>query len=502
MLGKPSRKSLFHKGARKNLLKQGIGCLLSIALMGMTVMASPIALADFSRLGQLQQKGFVISAEARLLDGSRATLGSINAKELRSPASVTKAYLTAAALSRFGPQHRFTSRLVSLAEPNSNGVLQGDLIFDGGGDPGLTSEDLWRLVQRLRQAGVREIHGGLVVNQWRFGPVECLTTDRCNARTRVDNSYSAPLSSAGVNFGSWCVNVAPAATAGQSANITHCDGPTSLTRIENNVVTKPDNSGTELSAVRVTDAAGDVMRISGQISTNAMARDIYRGASDSAQQTAETLNAMLIQAGITLTAAPRVTAERPPQWANTLAAVDGKPLQELLLRTMNYSNNYMADVMALNLVETPRAELHQAGQALEAFAASLPGHGPATFESGSGLTTNNRTSAHGVNVMLESMFNETALFPSFVAAFQSPVNGVMRFIRRGSDTFQNNVMIKTGTLNQPISVRAAAGYFRTATGRWGVFSIMVNGNASTPYLSWSDVLVPLSQDLDAMILAN
>jgi len=118
------------------------------------------------------------------------------------------------------------------------------------------------------------------------------------------------------------------------------------------------------------------------------------------------------------------------------------------------------------------------------------------------LTTSNRTSAHGVNVMLESMFHETALFPSFVATFQSPVNGVMRFIRRGSETFQNNVMIKTGTLNQPFSVRAAAGYFRTASGRWGVFSIMVNGNASTPYLSWSDVLAPLSQDLDAMILAH
>ncbi|MGS2744791.1 D-alanyl-D-alanine carboxypeptidase/D-alanyl-D-alanine endopeptidase [Halomonas sp. LS-001] len=468
----------------------------------MAIMTSPLAMADFSRLGQLQQKGFVISAEARLLDGSKTTLGSINPQELRSPASVTKAYLAAAALSRFGPQHRFTSRLVSLAEMNSNGVLPGDLIFDGGGDPGLTSEDLWRLVQRLRQAGVREIRGGLVVNQWRFGPVECLTTDRCNARTRVGNSYSAPLSSAGVNFGSWCVNVAPANSAGQSATITHCDGPTSMTRIENNVTTKPDNSGTELSAVRVTDAAGDVMRISGQISTNAMARDIYRGASDSAQQTAQTLNAMLIQAGITLTDAPRVSAERPPQWANTLAAVDGKPLQELLLRTMNYSNNYMADVMALNLVETPRAQLRQAGQALEAFAASLPGHGPATFESGSGLTTSNRTSAHGVNVMLESMFHETALFPSFVAAFQSPVNGVMRFIRRGSDTFQNNVMIKTGTLNQPFAVRAAAGYFRTSSGRWGVFSVMVNGNANTPYLSWSDVLTPLTQDLDGMILRN
>lgn len=473
------------------------------ALVAMSAMLiSPLALADFSRLAQLQQKGFVISAEARLIDAPKATLGQINPQALRSPASVTKAYLAAAALSRFGPQHRFTTRLASLAELDDNGVLSGDLIFDGGGDPGLTSEDLWRLVQRLQQAGVREVRGALVVNQWRFGPVQCLTTDRCEARTRVDNSYSAPLSSAGVNFGNWCVNVAPASRSGQAARITHCDGPSSLVRVDNRVITKPDNSGTELSAERVTDANGDLMRISGQISTNARARDIYRGASDSAAQTAQTLHAMLTRAGIAMTDAPRVSAERLPQWTQTLAVVEGKPLQELLLRTMNYSNNYMADVLALTLVETPRAELHQAGQALEGFARGLPGHGSATFESGSGLTTGNRTSAHGVNVMLESMFHETALFPSFVAAFQSPVNGVMRFIRRGPQTFQNNVMIKTGTLNQPFAVRAAAGYFRTASGRWGVFSVLVNGNARTPYLSWSDVLAPLSQDLDAMILTH
>lgn len=471
-------------------------------LAAAALISSPLALADFSRLAELQQKGFAISAEARLIDAPKTTLGSINAQSLRSPASVTKAYLAAAALTRFGPQHRFTSRLGSLGELDGNGVLTGNLIFEGGGDPGLTSEDLWRLVQRLQQAGVREVRGALVVNQWRFGPVECLTTDRCEARKQVANSYSAPLSAAGVNFGSWCVNVAPASNPGQPARITHCDGPSSLVRVDNRVITRPDNSGTELKALRLTDAAGDLMRISGQISTNAMARDIYRGASDSAEQTAHTLHAMLTRAGVAISDAPRVSAERPPQWMHTLAAVDGKPLQELLLRTMNYSNNYMADVLALTLVETPRAELRQAGQALENFASKIPGHGPATFESGSGLTTSNRTSAHGVNRMLESMFHATALFPSYVAAFQSPVNGVMRFIRRGSDTFQNNVMIKTGTLNQPFSVRAAAGYFRTASGRWGVFSIMVNGNASTPYLSWSEVLAPLAQDLDAMILSH
>lgn len=459
--------------------------------------------ADFSRLAQLQDKGFALSAEARLLggDASAAPLASIEPNRQLSPASVTKAYLAAAALERYGPQHRFTSQLISSGNV-TNGVLSGDLIFEGGGDPGLTTEDIWRLVQRLQQAGVRQVNGALVINQWRFGPVECITTDRCDAQTRVANAYSAPLSSAGVNFGSWCANVAPASAPNAPARTSLCDGQALQVTVDNQVVTKPDNSGTQLNAERITTADGDVLRLSGQISTNAQPRDVYRGAGDAAELTAEVLLGMLRQAGIAVRDGWRLSSVRPSNDAQRLAAVDSQPLQELLLRIMNYSNNYMADVLALNLVESPQAQLRQAGLALEHYAQTLPGHGPLTLYSGSGLTTENRTSAHGINVMLTDMFHESALFPSFIAAFQSPANGVMRFIRRGSDTFQHNVMLKTGTLNQPFAVRAAAGYFRTANGRWGVFSVLVNGNASTPYLNWSQVLDPLTKDLDTLILAN
>ncbi len=474
------------------------------AIATLSLCASASLFADFSRLSQLQSKGFSISAEARLLaadSSANALLGSLNPERQLSPASVTKAYLAAAALNRFGPQHRFTSQLVT-AGTLDGGVLRGDLVFEGGGDPGLTTENLWRLVQRLHLAGVREVEGALVVSQWRFGPVECITTDRCDALTRVANAYSAPLSSAGVNFGSWCVNVAPAASAGAPARVGLCDSPAPLITIDNQVVTRPANSGTEISAERITDERGDVMRLTGQISTNATARDVYRGAGDAAETTAQVLTGMLGQAGIQVREPWRVSSTQPPASAQRLAAVDSQPLQEILLRIMNYSNNYMADVLALDLVDTPQAQLRQAGQAIEAYVQRLPGHGPLTLYSGSGLTTENRTSAQGINVMLEDMFRQSALFPSFVAAFQSPANGVMRFIRRGSSTFQNSVMLKTGTLNQPFAVRAAAGYFRTAQGRWGVFSVMVNGSSSTPYLSWSEVLDPLSLDLDAMILAN
>ncbi|MGJ7456740.1 D-alanyl-D-alanine carboxypeptidase/D-alanyl-D-alanine endopeptidase [Halomonas sp. RA08-2] len=454
--------------------------------------------SGFAQLGRLADKGFLISAEARLIDDA-SVLGSIGPERQLSPASVTKSYLAAAALDRWGPQHRFTTRLVSTARPDAAGVLKGDLVLDGGGDPALTTEDLWRLVQRLSQAGVREVDGRLVVSQWRFGPVECITTDRCQARKRSANAYSALLSSAGVNYGSWCVGVAPGAAPGDAARVTGCDSQAAILRIDNRVQTRPDNSGTELRAERVTLDGHDVMVLSGQISTNARPRDIYRASSDPADQMAMTLLAMLDQAGIVVREGADTTQADPPAGARTLAAVEGKPLQELLLRVMNYSNNFMADTLALNLVETPRADLRLGGAAIEQFVAGIPDHGPVTLLSGSGLTTENRTSARGANALLASMFHRPSLFPSFVATLQSPGNGVMRFIRRGSSTFQHHVMLKTGTLNQPVAVRAISGYFRTRSGRWGVFTALINGTGSTPYLSWSEVLDPLAVDLERMI---
>ncbi|QFU03063.1 D-alanyl-D-alanine carboxypeptidase precursor [Halomonas sp. THAF5a] len=471
-------------------------CCALLALLPLLAEAS-----GFSRLAELTDRGFLVGAEARLL-GSGERLGAIEPERQLSPASVSKIYVAAAALERFGPQHRFTSRLVSTAAPDAEGVLAGDLIFDGGGDPALTSEDLWRLVQRLHQAGVRRVEGRLVISQWRYGPVACLTTDRCQAHSRVANAYSALLSSAGVNFGSWCVAVAPAVAPGQPARINSCDSRSPIVEIDNRVETLPDDSGTELSAERILGDSGDVMVLRGQISTNARPRHVYRASSDPARQTAHTLQAMLQQAGIALDGGVAVVASEPPAEARRLAAVEGEPLQELLLRTLNYSNNFMADVLALNLVETPRASLEQGGAALEAFAAGIPGHGPITLRSGSGLTPENRTSAAGVTALLERMYHRPALFPSFVAALQSPGNGVMRFLRRGSPTFQHHVMLKTGTLNQPVAVRAVGGYFRTRSGQWGVFSALVNGTASTPWLNWRQVLDPLAADLEAMIEAH
>ncbi|WP_255542538.1 D-alanyl-D-alanine carboxypeptidase/D-alanyl-D-alanine-endopeptidase [Azospirillum sp. INR13] len=79
------------------------------------------------------------------------------------PASVAKLPTASAALALLGPDHRFATRLfgsgLTGGGPSSDGVLRGDLILQGGGDPALATEGLLQLLDRARAAGLRRVEG-------------------------------------------------------------------------------------------------------------------------------------------------------------------------------------------------------------------------------------------------------------------------------------------------------------------------------------------------------
>ena len=473
---------------------------LAMAAGATLVVAGPAQAAGFDNLTRLTDKGFIVSAQARMLDTGE-TLASVNPDQQLTPASLSKLYIAGAALDRFGPQYRFSTRLRSTGTI-SGGVLTGDLVLEGSGDPALTSEELWRLTEELRFRGIRRVEGRLLISQWRFGPVPCISTDRCNASRRSSNAYDALLSSAASNYASWCVKVMPGAGSQAPARLASCDTTQPTEIFDNQVTTVGAGGKSAINARRTTSNGRDTLVVTGTIAADSQPRSIYRAVSNPALYTGELMRDILARTGITVTGGVDITSTAPPSSAAQLGSVEGKPMQELLTRMLNYSNNFMADQLTLALVGGSQATLRQGGAKLETFASAIPGHGPLTMYSGSGLTSQNRTSVSGLVALLDSMYYRPALFPTFVAGLQAPVNGPMRFIRRGSETFRNHVMVKTGTLNNPVPVRAISGYFRTQSGRWGAFAVMVNGRAAVPYLSWPQVLDPVAEDLTAMIERN
>ncbi|SLN49247.1 D-alanyl-D-alanine carboxypeptidase/D-alanyl-D-alanine endopeptidase [Ruegeria meonggei] len=78
------------------------------------------------------------------------------------PASVAKALTALYALDVLGADYRFETTLMADG-PIENGVLNGDLILVGGGDPLLDTTVLATMAANLRKAGITEVRGAFKV---------------------------------------------------------------------------------------------------------------------------------------------------------------------------------------------------------------------------------------------------------------------------------------------------------------------------------------------------
>lgn len=84
-----------------------------------------------------------------------------------SPASTMKLLTTYAGLELLGPAYAWKTEVYADG-PVSDGVLHGNLVIKGYGDPKLTLERFWLLLRQLRQQGLRRIDGDLVLDKSYF----------------------------------------------------------------------------------------------------------------------------------------------------------------------------------------------------------------------------------------------------------------------------------------------------------------------------------------------
>lgn len=111
------------------------------------------ALIEKARLGGRVAFSVIDAKSGLVLEQTEATTGL-------PPASVTKTITALYALEVLGAGHRFATRLIASGAV-TNGVLRGDLVLAGGGDPALDTDGLARLAAKLKAAGIREVTGRL-----------------------------------------------------------------------------------------------------------------------------------------------------------------------------------------------------------------------------------------------------------------------------------------------------------------------------------------------------
>ncbi|MEO5742744.1 MAG: D-alanyl-D-alanine carboxypeptidase/D-alanyl-D-alanine-endopeptidase, partial [Vicinamibacterales bacterium] len=177
---------------------------------------------------------------------SNDDLYALNAAKLMMPGSVMKIVTVAAAAELLGWDHQFETRVVSAA-PNDHGVLRGDLVVIGGGDPGISERSdvpgvLRAIARKVRDAGINRIEGGVIGNDDLFddnGFGDGWTLDN------LPYGYAAAVSALEYNEGSVDLVITAGASAGDPVTIQ----------------VRPDGSGLHVDNRLVTVAESGVGRL-------------------------------------------------------------------------------------------------------------------------------------------------------------------------------------------------------------------------------------------------
>jgi serine-type D-Ala-D-Ala carboxypeptidase/endopeptidase (penicillin-binding protein 4) len=87
-----------------------------------------------------------------------------------NPGSLFKLATTQAALEILGPAWTWRTPVWLDGTLAADGVLEGSVLIQATGDPSLVLERTWLLLRQVRQRGVREIRGDIVLDRSAFDP--------------------------------------------------------------------------------------------------------------------------------------------------------------------------------------------------------------------------------------------------------------------------------------------------------------------------------------------
>lgn len=115
-------------------------------------------------LTTLGQKNINPQAQGIWLQSDWQELASHQGTRPVAAASLTKIATTLATLGKLGADYQFVTRVYHTGEIEA-GILKGDLIVAGNGDPFFVWEEAISIANTLNQLGIREITGDLIVNK-------------------------------------------------------------------------------------------------------------------------------------------------------------------------------------------------------------------------------------------------------------------------------------------------------------------------------------------------
>ncbi|MCB5186480.1 D-alanyl-D-alanine carboxypeptidase/D-alanyl-D-alanine-endopeptidase [Methylobacillus caricis] len=441
-----------------------------ILLMWLAVLANhahaelPAAVSDILKKNGISQDNVAVFVQA--VDQPRPLISHQAGRAMKT-ASTMKLVTTYAGLELLGPAYRWHTEIYHDGVLE-NGVLDGNLIIKGNGDPYLMAADMRSMLEDLRISGVDEIRGDLLIDTQYFA-------SKYHDAAAFDDKPHSPYNAAPNGFP---VNIKSTSFHFFLDNkqlMIQADPDLPEIRIINQVKLTKGECGDWKSQLNFEVQPQDNLvevKFNGEYPAACREKTVELSVLEDGPYAFNLFRSSWQEAGGKFNGSWRYA--NLPENASYLMTHDSLPLAEIVRTINKYSNNLMVRQLFLTIGAERRATPVMEADSIHVIQAWLASKGlrfpELVLENGSGLSRNEQISAQHMGEMLLAAY-ASPVMPEYLSALPIPsVDGTMASRLRNSPA-RGNAHLKTGTLT---GVSALAGYVHDRRGRRWVAVIMVN----------------------------
>lgn len=455
-------------------------CLITLLSFPCLVMAAGLPARVMQELKKAGIPTSAIAVEVREV-GQRVPLIRLNGERPMNPASTMKLLTTFAALDLLGPAYTWKTE-AWLDGELKDGVLDGNLILKGYGNPKFTIEQFWLWLTELRARGLRDIRGDLVLDRSYFDlpPHDPAEFDNDPLR-----AYNVGPDALLLNFNTLRLRYLP---DGDKLKVVS-EPPVAGFTLENRLA--PGNGGTncrDWDERFSVEPSGDSVVLRGDYPVECGEREHNLSVMPHTRYVEAVFRAVWQELGGTLRGKQREGTIGST--ARLFSTHRSEPLSAIIRDINKFSNNVMARQLFLTLGETVplavedtaatdfsgvksprRMSIERSILALHNWLSRRRLNFPElVLENGSGLSRRERISAVHMAQLLEHAANHL-LSAELQASL--PILGVDGSVKKRltNSPAASHAHLKTGTLE---GVKNVAGYVRSKRGREWIVVFFIN----------------------------
>jgi D-alanyl-D-alanine carboxypeptidase/D-alanyl-D-alanine-endopeptidase (penicillin-binding protein 4) len=392
-------------------------------------------------------------------------IASLNASKTRTPASVIKVLSTYAAVLKLGFDYRWPTQFYSKGKIK-NGVLKGDLLVKGFGDPTLSTKHLENIVEKIKAKGIKRITGNIVIDRSYFAVG---TKNNSGFDKHTYSPYNAMPDAMMFNERVSTICITP------KKNDVHKKVVDGSYIIKNNLqrVNKPCRGRYSWPAFKIDNSSAiPEVLLQGKISKRCGTRNICKVITEPYKSFYYALKDALNKAGVNVQGTMRL--HKIPSNAHILFTHYSENLEKIISKTAKKSNNLYARHLLLFLgakMYGAPATLSKGRKAIEYILRSKGalGAGMLSIDNGCGLSRTAKLNAKllaGVYDDAYKRYGNRWMKTLSIAG----VDGTIKRRFRGT-VVKNRAWMKTGTLKR---VKNIGGYVKSKNGRLYTVVILVN----------------------------